>query len=432
MSATAEALALAPAPKAHALLSPSSAHRWMACPGSVALCADLPDTSSAPADEGTAAHFLGAYCLIHGMSPDQYIGRTIALMAKGEEFEEMLPTGTPIRARFTVDEDMAKHVATYVDAVRQYAEHADEAEIERRLPIGHVTGEEGATGTADVALLVGDEIQIHDLKFGRGVQVFAERNEQLMLYALGALEEYAPLGDFQRFRLVIHQPRLGHLSEWDCTLEELMAFGSAASTAAQSALSGRDDFAPGEKQCRWCKAKATCPSLANHVLTTVADDFVAIDENVGEVVKGATKRVPTLSNPDVAFLLPSLDLIQNWCKAVHGHAFSELQAGNEVPGFKLVAGKQGNRAWTDKTEAEKTLKSMRLKKEEMYIFNVISPTVAEKKLAKAAPKRWKKLQALITRADGKPCLVPESDKRPALVAVVDEFETVDETAADLV
>ena len=116
----------------------------------------------------------------------------------------------------------------------------------------------------------------------------------------------------------------------------------------------------------------------------------------------------------LASLMPHLDLIEDWVRAVRGRVFAELSQGNDVPGFKLVEGRRGARKWLDENAAETVLKSMRLKTEDMYNFKVISPTDAEKLLAKTSPVRWKKLEKLVTRADGKPSVAPVADPRPAI------------------
>jgi len=411
---------------AHAQLSPSSAHRWLHCPGSVPLEAECPDDSSDFADEGTAAHELAAMALTNGQDASAFLGRVIEVNGKGWE----------------VTVEMAEHVQTYIDYVRALD---GELMVEQRLSIEALTNEPDAKGTADAVVLLPDELIVVDLKYGRGVKVDAEHNEQLQIYALAALDAFDFLGDFQRVRLVIVQPRLDHISEWDCAACALRDFSQQVTRGAARCFAAIEYhgkytalhekyLTPGEKQCRFCRAKAICPTLTEHVLATVADDFVDVSKPVAPQIEHAAHR--TVDNTILGNLLGAVDLVEGWCKAIRAKAEAELLAGHPVPGFKLVEGRRGARRWTNDTEAEATLKAMRLKVEQMYDLKLISPTTAEKlhKAGDIGPRQWPKVQGLITQADGKPSVAPESDKRPALLiqATADEFADVTESVEDLV
>lgn len=408
-------------PDVHARLSPSSAHRWMRCPGSLALESTQPDKSSAFAEEGTRAHELAEKILNGRLQGFEHQGGT--------------------------DPEMHDYVLRYVDAVWTLAE-GNELMVEQRVDFSHIVGVENSFGTADAVVIVGNELQIHDLKYGRGVQVDAEQNEQLQLYALGALEQFNLLYDFDSVRLFIHQPRLNHVSEWALSVEELEAFGQRAQEAAANVIVmfniaecegvntlPLENFTPGEKQCRFCKASAICTAREQFHMQTVAGDFDDLTAPVSELITNAIARVPMLTNEQLAEIYGQADFLESWLKAIRDRVNSELNAGHPVPGFKLVTGKQGNRAWRNEVEAEELLKSFRLKQDQMYSQKVISPTQAEKLLKKESPRHWTKVEALITRSDGKPTIAPESDPRPALnVNPVNDFDDVSEDAiaADLI
>ncbi|MGV2935404.1 DUF2800 domain-containing protein [Providencia sp. AGC89] len=355
----------------------------------------------------------------------------------------LLKAGTP-----RVDEEMVEAVGQYVETVWSLAT-GKELLVEQRVDFSDVIGVENSFGTADAVILTPDELQIHDLKYGKGVKVDAENNEQLQLYALGALDQFSMLYDFKTVRLFIHQPRLNHVSEWALTVDELIAFGERAKEAAAEAVvvcsiaecEGADTlpitcFNPGEKQCRFCKAKGgLCAAEAQHALELVKGDFVDLTAPLEGQLSEAPQRITVLEPSQLAEIYKGLDFVESFCKNLRARVADELNAGHTVPGLKLVTGKLGNRAWGDETEAEATLKGFRLKREEMYSMKLISPTQAEKLIKKDNPRRWTKLESLITRAEGKPVVTFESDPRPALVINPEnDFDDVtDESlAADLI
>lgn len=407
----------------HAKYSPSGASRWMTCPGSVAYESSLPDQSSSYADEGTAAHDLASQVLqarvdgdfSESGDPRNYVGRKIV---SGER-------------EFYVDEGMAGHVETYVtNAMIWSAKPNAMREVEQRVYFGAYldASDEEAFGTVDfgAALLAEGEIQVHDFKYGMGVKVFAERNEQMMLYALGYLAKYELIADFTHARLVIHQPRLDHTDEWVVPIDDLLAFGEKAK-AMVAVINGDFDrtqdgpqtatgyLMPTDKGCKFCKAKATCTALRAEVntavvsTTAIADDFTDLTD------------VPLLTDVPSDILGAAMDkigLLEDFAKAVRAEVERRLFAFEPVDspegGYKLGMGKKGNRAWKDETAAEKLLKSFRLKNEDMYNFKLKGIPHFEKMLAKESPTRWKKVQALYGQSEGKPSVMRMDDPRPAI------------------
>lgn len=406
---------------AHAKLSPSGAHRWMRCPGSVVLEAPYPDSSSSYAREGTAAHELAALVLESPPTTAQdYVGKRIEFEDDGETIH------------WPITQDMADHVDDYVKLVRERAE-GKTLFVECKLPIGHITGESGATGTSDVVIVdhANATIEVIDLKFGMGVRVGAENNEQTQMYALGALEEYGILGDFDYVTMVIHQPRLNHVSEWSIPVAQLLHFGdnvrAAAMNCGNAEAYGADAYLfPGEKPCRFCKAKATCPALRAEVAEVVGGSSAA---TLDEFAEFAPETVDMQTGDNyLPIAMSKVGMVEDWCKAVRAEVERRLLAGQSVDGYKLVEGKRGHRKWVGHGEIEALFKSFRLRQDEMYDFSLISPTKAEK-LFKENPKRWAKVKDLITQSTGNPSVAPTTDKRPALAvqSVADDFRDILQT-----
>tara|TARA_R110000868_G_scaffold4376_3_gene27530 strand:+ start:548 stop:1693 length:1146 start_codon:yes stop_codon:yes gene_type:complete len=378
----------------------------MACPGSVTLEADIPDSSSAYAREGTAAHELAAMVLEDPSShASDYVGKKIAFEDHGED------------VLWLITKDMAEYVDDYVKFVRERAV-GKILHVECKLSIGHITSEDGATGTSDVVIIDREQeaIEVIDLKYGMGVRVDAEHNEQMQFYALGALYEYELISDFSYVTMVIHQPRLNHVSEWNIPVDQLRRFGDEAREAADNVRWEEPTFNAGEKQCRFCKAKAVCPALRAEV-TEIVGSAATLDDFTPQAVDSQT------GDNYLPMAMSKVGMVEDWCKAVRAEVERRLLAGQTVDGYKLVEGRKGNRAWSDEGAVEQLFKSFRLRQEEMYDFKLISATKAEK-LLKENPKRWAKAEQLITRSDGKPSVALAADKRSAMDVkpVLDDFQ----------
>jgi hypothetical protein len=403
----------------HAIFAPSSAERWLSCPGSVVMERGLPDEESEYAIEGTAAHEYAALWLSTRLPPILPWKATNGFEFRNDEHE----FGAVIDA-----------IRDYVDEIKKLSE-GHTLLVEQTLPIGHITFEKDASGTGDAIILHadGETLEVSDLKFGMGVKVRAKENKQMMLYALGALHQFVALGDFKKVVMRIHQPRLDHLDEWECSVNYLLDWATLVRAQARKIwklYNGEIPFDPekhlnpSEEACRWCKAKATCPALAKHTLETIAEDFVDTTKNPVAKLNPAIEKLHRTTNQQLSWFMQNLGLIEDWCMAVRAKAEGELLAGHDVPGFKVVAGKKGARKWDDEKLVEEELKNF--PKDKVYKSKLISPTEAEK-LFKKIPEVWARLMPLYSQADGAPSVAPSTDPRPALPigAVEDDFEVIE-------
>ena len=409
-------------PDRHALIAPSSWSRGDVCPGSYLLTKDMPDTENEYSREGTAGHEYAAAWLLSGVPP------ILPYIAKNG---------------FEISNDPHRHgelvagIKTYVDEIKEAAEGST-LFVEQSLPIGSFTGEEGAEGTGDAIILNDDgkTLQVRDLKLGMGVQVYAKKNKQLMMYALGARHLISAVCQPETFVLGIHQPRINHFDEWECSAAELEEFADDVRfktdfiwrlLRGETPFKPDQDLIPTEEGCRFCKAKATCPALAAHVFKTVSEDFVDIDKTLPAVIDKIVVKVETLDNRKLSLIMQNVGLMEDFIKAVRARVEAELFAGHEVPGFKVVEGKRGNRKWTDEKAVE--TECLKVALTDIYDKSLLSVAAMEKHLKKR-PGAWSIVAPFITQNEGKPSVAPSTDPRPALAigAVEDDFQMLtDET-----
>ncbi|MDX1486598.1 MAG: DUF2800 domain-containing protein [Acidiferrobacterales bacterium] len=373
---------------AHAKLSASGSHRWLNCPGSVQAEQGKPDSRSTFAEEGTAAHELAELVLTQGGSAFDWEGYQL-----------------PENNAFTVTRDMAGNVQEYVDyvkglgGVQMYEERVD---FSPWVPEGF--------GTSDAICIVGDTLHAVDLKYGKGLRVDAEQNTQGLLYALGAVNEYGAFYEFERVVIAIVQPRLDHISEWEISRSDLMRWADWIKERADLAASGKGERVPGEKQCRWCKAKATCDALEKYTHDIIATDFEHLDD---------MQSPDAIEAERLSRIIAAKPLIVSWLDAVEAHARDMLESGESVPGYKLVEGRS-IRQWSDAEQAERTL--VELLGDEAHERKLLSVAKAEKALGK---KRAEEIAELVVKPAGKPTMVPESDKRQPIGTTSSDFDEFD-------
>lgn len=383
--------------RAHALYSASGAHRWMNCAGSMRLEAGIEDTTSTFAEEGTAAHALAETCLIKNLDADQMIG---------EEFNG-----------FTVDEIMAGFVQEYLDFVKPLG---GDLYIEQRVDFSNWAPD--GFGTADAVVLKDDEAHIIDLKYGEHVWASSKNNEQLMLYALGALHEHLMLYELKTFHLTIIQPRHARYqgpSTFTISQTDLLKWGEVVLDAVERTQLANPPLVPDEdKQCRFCKAKHVCPARNEAKLIAINEGFESFEN------PGKRRKITALTNDELAAIIPHLKGLEGWVSGLKKHITNTLEKGENIPGYKLVRS-HPRRAWGDEEAAGKAL-SRKLTKAVAYETKLISVAKAEEHLG----KKHLLIEKYSHKPEGGLTYAPDSDKREAIIVedIADGFDILDEAA----
>ena len=367
----------------HAVLSASSSERWLNCPPSARLCETYEDKSSDYAAEGTDAHALAEARL------KQALG---------------IPTEDPVENLTWYNaemEDCAQGYAAYVVELLETAKQTCSdpvVMIEQRVDFSRWVP--GGFGTGDCICIAEGLLNIVDLKYGAGIEVSADHNPQMMLYALGALEIFDDIYDIDTVRMTIYQPRKSNISIFEMSKDALLTWADTELTEkARLAYEGQGNFSCGE-WCRFCKAKAECRERAIYNLRLAQYDFL---------------NPALLQDEEIADILGRIDALTSWASDVKEYALQQAISGKEWTGWKLVEGRS-NRKYTSEADVAAAVESVGL---DPYERKVLGVTAMQKLLGKTRFEEL--LTPYIEKPQGKPTLVPESDKRPAMNTAKNDF-----------
>lgn len=372
------------ASRAHATLSASGAHRWLNCTKSASMEKGLADTTSEFAKEGTFAHELSE--LFFAQAYQDMPKRTF-----NSKFKKM-------KESQYYSEELLQHVEEYVDLV---AERINAAKLRSKQPVLMFEERLDLTdyvpesfGTGDVIIVSGGVLEIIDLKFGKGIEVSAEDNEQLRLYALGALSLFELIEDIHEVNMTIIQPRLDNFSTESMDAEDLKTWGlEYVKPRAEMAWNGEGEFVPGD-HCRFCKIKHTCRARAEKQLA----------------VPNKLQDPNLLTADEIADILFQADELQKWAKDVQDFALEKAQVGTLFEGWKVVEGRS-TRKYADEEKVFEELKR-KYKVTDISETKVLTISKLEKRIGKKMVEDL--IGDLVVKPPGKPALVPESDKRPAV------------------
>ena len=381
--------------RSHALLSASSAHRWLSCPPSAVAVEAYPDQDTDFTREGTLAHEVAE--MVARRRLEEPNGVCVGLLLEQEDGTFIEPPAEMVNC--------ATEYAEYI--MEQIASPNAVVLLEQRVDFSPWVPE--GFGTCDCIVIQNDTLIIIDYKYGQGVAVSAKDNPQMKLYALGALNDYGFACDVKHIEMHIFQPRLDSISDDKLTADELLAWAEkTVKPTAEKAFKGKGKYNAGE-HCRFCQHAGRCRKLR-----TICTEFVEThDLRVG---------VPVLADFEIAEALKMEPLITLWLRKIKEQAYNTLMEGGTVPGYKLVEGKQGNRKWTNEVDVAKKLEAEGYTLEDITETKLLSPSAMDKVLGKK--KAAELLDGYITRAPGTPTIVPETDKRPAYNRA-DDFDTLD-------
>lgn len=368
--------------KVHALLSSSSAERWLNCPPSVRLGEGIETPTSVFAEEGTNAHALCEYKL------NRALGKIIPYPELTMFDKEM-------------DECSDSYVSFVLEKMNEMKEESkDEVEFFIEHHVNFDTWVKEGFGTADCILVNSKRLHIIDFKYGRGVSVDSTNNSQLKLYALGAISELSMFYDFDKVSLSIYQPRLNNVSTWETTKDELLKWANdVVKPAAELAYEGKGIFRCGA-WCKFCPCKAICKERSKLALDIIQKDF----------------RSPSLlSDLEIEDVLLKADEISSYLNDIKDYALAKALEGKKWINFKLVEGRS-NRKFTDEGKVITILKNNNINP---YDTKLRSISDIEKEVGKARFKEL--LDEFVNKPSGKPTLVNRSDKREELNLVKNDF-----------
>ena len=366
----------------HALLSASSAHRWLICTPSARLEENFPDEGSEYAAEGSLAHAIA----------ELKVRKYSTVMTNQKYGRDM----KKLEADPLYQAEMQRHTDYYLDYIKgQAMQYSTIPHIaaETRLDLNGYVPE--GFGTADCIIIGDNTLEVVDFKYGKGIPVSAENNPQMRLYALGALQRYAMLYPVATVRMTIIQPRIDNSNSSEMSVNDLLSWGESIKPIAAKAYNGVGEYIPGE-HCRFCKAKATCRSRAN--------TYTALQDFGGELP-------PSLSDEEVGHILRVAGNLKQWVSDVEEYALKTLVAGGEIPGWKIVEGRS-NRVINDVDACFKRLIAGGIQEEMLYERKPITLTAIEKMVGKQYVND--NLSDFIEKPQGKPTLAVAEDSRPAM------------------